>query len=379
MSRYWIALGVSWGMAIHAFDPGVVIDADNPFARSLEGSARELVAPADLRQRLRQLDSLDEGQQQPAELAEEQILTNDELKDLRLVLQALQAPAQPTEAIDRSTLPAQRHPADDYILTGIMVSFAEDRSAGSEFALGESAADVPDETVHLIRGLETLDSIAALYGSTRSAIEQANGLRPGAVLTPGTPVIVPQNRSTDQQIQRAEFQLQLGAYSSDAKARQAIGDFSARHASILTGDRFRVLEPENLEMPLWRVLVGPYASNLIATNKCTLLKQEGASCLIRESVRALQPASIPQSRPTYVAVLREPGNDGAGDIIVSEGDRLGLGGVVVSIFKDRLIVQENGVQKVLSLAQRRQPPPAPPPPPPSPADPGTTTQGGTSE
>ena len=87
--------------------------------------------------------------------------------------------------------------------------------------------------------------------------------------------------------------------------------------------------------------VGPFESEALAENKCTLLKAEGTSCLVREEVtEEKQDRKAPvQPRPTYVAVL----SDGTSDeeIIVSEGDRLGNGGgIVVSIFENRLIVQE---------------------------------------
>ena len=254
-----------------------------------------------------------------------------------------------------------------------MVSFADDPSLNTEFDLSEKAqGGSAAEALHVIQGLETLQSVAALYGSSVAGIMRVNGLVTDQTPAPGTPVLVPLELPQAEPITKTEFYLQLGAFSSEPIARTAVAKFSDRFAAILTGNRFRVVPPEANARQVYRVTVGPYQSAQIADNKCTLLKLEGASCLIREEQRAPSEQKRGERKvlPTYVAVLGLRGQ--SDDIIVSEGDRLGnKGGVVVSIFQDRLIVQEGGTQAVLSMNRELKAPPAPPPPPPVVVDDGT--------
>ena len=356
----WFVL-LSMPALANSLDPGQSIDADNPFARSLEGASEDPVDPAALRARLLELERISQLESDTREVADERLLSDEEFKDMQRVLQALQAPAPRADALDESTVPALAKPVSDYRLRGVMVSFAQNPTVNREFARTDQ--EKRPETIHVLQGRETLDSIAALYGSSVELIAKANGFAPTRSLSAGIAILVPLPEQSDQTIAIKEYFLQLGAYSSDPRAREAISDFTVKHAALLGAERFRVTPPLEGDRELWRVSVGPFESEALAENKCTLLKAEGTSCLVREEVtEEKQDRKAPvQLGPTYVAVL----SDGTSDeeIIVSEGDRLGNGGgIVVSIFENRLIVQEGGSQRVLSLSQEAAPEPVQPPP-----------------
>ena len=340
-------------------EPRFVRDVDNPFARRLDQASNRIVDPQVLRQRLTDLGAGPVDTSQSVALADTPLLTDSELKDMQKILRALQAPPVQAESIDEQTLPLIARPLRDYSLRGVMVSFAQDPSVGREFDLLEKAqsdkqSQAVSHRVHVVRGLETLESISALYQANPSEVLIYNGFESAAEIQVGAPLLIPIDLTETNTFRVDEFYLQLGAYSDQRKAEEASNQARNQHESILLGDRFRVVPPEaDDERQLFRLTVGPYSTRNIAENKCALLKVSGQGCVLRVEQRT--PTEVVRGEvkatPSYVAVVGLRG-DGE-DFLVSEGDRLGNGGgVVVAIYDDRLVVQEGGLRAVLSMSQR---------------------------
>ena len=340
-------------------EPEFVRDVDNPFARSLDEAANQIVDPQVLRQRLNDLGASNSNvPSQP--LASSPLLSDSELRDMQKVLRALQAPPVQAESIDEQTLPLVARPLRDYSLRGVMVSFAQDPSRQQEFDLLEKAqsdsqSQAISHRVHVVRGLETLESIAALYQAEPSEILIYNGFSGPSQVQVGSPLLIPIPLGEGQSFQVDEYYLQLGAYSTQAKAETASNEIRTRNGQILLGDRFRVVPPEaEDDRKLFRVTVGPYTNRSNAENKCALLKVSGQNCVVRKEVRTRTEVARGETKatPSYVAVVGLRGDNE--DFLVSEGDRLGNGGgVVVAIYDDRLVVQEGGLRAVLSMSQRQ--------------------------
>ena len=341
-------------------EPRFVRDVDNPFARRLDQASNRIVDPQVLRQRLTELGMGPADTSNSVALADTPLLTDEEFRDMQKILRALQAPPVQVESIDEQTLPLIARPLRDYALRGVMVSFAQDPSLGTEFDLLEKAqsddqSQSVSHRVHVVRGLETLDSIAALYQVNPDDVLQYNGFRSATEVLVGSPLLIPIDLTATTAFRVDEFYLQLGAYSDQAKAQEASNIARNTHGDILVGDRFRVISPE-AEDPkqLFRLTVGPYSTRSIAENKCALLKLAGQPCVLRVEERT--PTEVVRGEvkatPSYVAVVGLRGIENQ-DYLLSEGDRLGNGGgVVVAIYDDRLVVQEGGLRAVLSMQQQ---------------------------
>lgn len=331
-----------------------VKDVDNPFAKKLDGSKIQVLDPETIINNLKKLEKSkeDENNEQPA------LVNADELKDLQSIVNALKQPAQNVEYIAKEKLPLVSQPLSSYQLRGVMVSFADDPSILTEYdTVQPEDLLLSEEVIHVVKGFETLESIAKLYNTSALAIEQANGLLPDDILMQDFPIIVPLSLPTNGTVTVQEYYLQVAALEIKTNNQVVVDKFTARYQDILQGARFKVIPPELNNTPYHKVMVGPFQSLAIAENKCFLLELNGGECLIRQETRNYvdKVKDEIKTKPTYVAIVGMRGTDQ--DFLVSEGDRLGnQTAVVVSIYEDRLILQDGGVQSVMSMQELTEAP-----------------------
>ena len=124
----------------------------------------------------------------------------------------------------------------------------------------------------MVRGLETLESISALYKANPSEVLIYNGFESAAEIQVGAPLLIPIDLTETNTFRVDEFYLQLGAYSDQRKAEEASNQARNQHESILLGDRFRVVPPEADDERQLCLTVGLYSTRNIAENRCALLK-----------------------------------------------------------------------------------------------------------
>ena len=326
-----------------------VKDVDNPFAKKLDGTKVTVIDPATI---VRNLQAL-ENKQEEEQTQQKALVNAAELTDLQAVINALKQPAQKVEYIAKEKLPLVSRPLSQYELRGVMVSFADDPSLLSQYDKFniEDMVSSP-EVVHVVQGFETLESIARLYDTSELAIEAANGLLPNESLLNGTPLIVPLSLPNAGTVTITEYYLQIAALAIESNNQVIVDKFIEQYADILQGDRFQVFDPEAAGSRYHKVMVGPYQSLDIAENKCFLIKASGGECLLREQQKGYieQIKQEVKINPTYVAIVGIRGTNE--DFLISEGERLGNGtAVVVSIFEDRLILQDGGIQSVMSMQE----------------------------